>query len=342
MKNQTSLHQIEIAKVSNTRSLYFKIAAIKTALALFFLFLLSDFIYKTIQNINYLNRSKCFVYKFFPKVGFLFFEYFVELSILVFIGVFVATLLEKYFMRYKKFFPANPITAFIYASMLPVCACAAIPMLKTMQEKMKLRTLVTFLVAAPLLNPYIILLSVSALGVTYGILRVVASFILAVSAGYMLDFFHEKNTIKAENLNICNTSACMQNDIYLKTCSIFKSIIPYLVIGGLIAIGIDLASSKAMSLASMINNSFFGNLMVVIIGIPFYFCNGTDVLLLKPLLCSGVSVGTGIAFSLTSTAICITSILLLFKFMGKRLTFLLIGHIIAVALLLSQTINSIF
>jgi len=56
---------------------------------------------------------------------------------------------------------------FIYASLLPVCACAAIPVIKTMQEKMKFNILVTFLVAAPLLNPYILFLSFNVLGIKY-------------------------------------------------------------------------------------------------------------------------------------------------------------------------------
>ena len=207
---------------------------------------------------------------------------------------------------------------------------------------MKLRILVTFLLAAPLLNPYIILLSFTVIDIKYGILRIVASFILAVSAGYVLEFSHKHNTIEMQNPITCNDQTCIQteNDVYLKTFFLFKSIIPYIIIGGLIAIGLDFFSSKATFPTIILkDNPFFGNMIAVLVGIPFYFCNGTDVLLLKSLFCSGLLHGTGIAFSLTSTAICITSILMLIKFLGKWLTFLLIGHIIAITLILSHIIN---
>ncbi|MDY6935258.1 MAG: permease [Spirochaetota bacterium] len=325
-------------------TLNYKRNAIKIILVFSFLFVVVDYIYKTVKDITYLDRSKCLVYQLLPKTGFLFFEYFIELTIVVFIGIYIAALLEKYFMRYRRFFPSNPVTAFFYASVLPVCACSAIPLVKTMEGKMNLKTLIPFSVAAPLLNPYIIILSFNVLGMEYALLRIGSSFILALSAGYVLELLKKKDTVAARSLNICNAKACMvmEEDIYIKTYSIFKTIIPYLVIGGSVGIVLDLASSKTMHLTSLISNSFLGNVSIIIFGIPFYLCNGTDVLLLKPLLCSGINIGTGIAFSLTSTSICITSIFMLLKFIGKRLTFLLIGNIIVVTLVLSQIINLYF
>ncbi len=291
-----------------------------------------------------MDRSRCIIYKALPKIGFLIFEYFIELTVLVFIGIFLATWLERYFMKFKRFFPSNPVTSFVYGSILPVCACSAIPIVKTMQEKMGMKTVITFIVAAPLLNPYIVMLSFSVLGAKYAGLRIVSSFVLAVSAGYVVDLFHQKDPVNAGPLSGCRSGSCAleENDIYLKTYDIFKSVLPYLIIGGGIGAGLELALPKSLDLSSMIDDSLLGNMALIIIGVPFYFCNGTDVLLLRPLLCSGIHTGTGIAFSLTSTAICITSIFMLFKFMGKRLTAVLIIHIIVVTLIISQGIKLIF
>ena len=140
MKTQSFFNQFQLSQIRDTRSLNSLRKTIKIALALSILFVLSDFIYKTVEDIDYLTRSKCIINKFLPKIGFLFFEYFIELTIVVFISIFAANLLNKYFLKFKRFFPTNPVTAFIYASILPVCSCAAIPIVKTMQEKGTLQT----------------------------------------------------------------------------------------------------------------------------------------------------------------------------------------------------------
>jgi len=318
-----------------------KKASIKTALAVSFILVIADYIYMTVNKISYLEREKCIIYQLLPDAGFIFFEYFVELAIMVFIGIFIATLLEKYFSRFGKFYPANTFTAFLYASALPVCACTAIPIIETMKDKMSMKSIIAFIVAAPLLNPYIIMLSFSVLGAEYALLRIASSFVLAVSAGYTVDFFCGNESLNPENLRTCNAASCSMagNDVYIKTWDIFKSIIPYLMAGGLIGAAIELLLPGSMSLPSLVNDSLISNIILILAGIPFYFCNGTDVLLLKPLLCSGILTGTGIAFSLTSTAICITSMFMLFRFMGKRLTFILIAHIFVITLVISQVIN---
>jgi uncharacterized membrane protein YraQ (UPF0718 family) len=72
-----------------------------------------------------------------------------------------------------------------------------------------------------------------------------------------------------------------------------------------------------------------------------YYCNGADVILLKPLIAhSGLSLGTAMAFSLTSTSICITAIIMLIKFLNKKLTMILIGTIAILTFIIGFLINT--
>ena len=81
---------------------------------------------------------------------------------------------------------------------------------------------------------------------------------------------------------------------------------------------------------------------VILAGIPLYFCNGAEVLILRPLIHhGGFSLGAAVAFSLTSTAICITSFVMILKFLGRKLTALLAVHIVVVALAISYLIDLI-
>ena len=81
-------------------------------------------------------------------------------------------------------------------------------------------------------------------------------------------------------------------------------------------------------------------LIAIIIGIPMYLCNGADILLLRPFMEHlSIPLGTAIAFSMTSTAICVTSTIILFKYIGKMLTLILIVNIFVITLILCVLIN---
>jgi uncharacterized membrane protein YraQ (UPF0718 family) len=93
----------------------------------------------------------------------------------------------------------------------------------------------------------------------------------------------------------------------------------------------------------MLNGLFgkgVGTIMAwILIGVPLYFCNGAEVLFLRPLLNHGFPVGTGVAFSLTSTAICTTSVAMLLRMIGVKLTLILIVCVISISLGLALIMN---
>jgi len=303
-----------------------------------------DLVYKTINNINYLTREKCILYRMLPKLGFLVFEYFIELSLIIIVGIFMAAILESYFTKYRRFYPKNTIAAFLYASLLPVCACATIPLISSMRDKLKFRTIITFVVAAPLLSPYIIMLSFSAIGVKYSVLRIASAFILSIFSGFVVEFFYRKEeTDGLLVFNTCNPNECSSQkpDIYLRTYEIFKKILPYVIIAGIAGISIETVAPATFLAKHKIPNNVIGIILVILAGIPVYFCHGAEVLFLRPLIHQGgLPLGTALAFSLASTSVCITSLVMLIKFIGKKLTIILLANLIIITLLLGLLINA--
>lgn len=311
-----------------------------------FIILSADFIYKTVKDITSATKEKCVLYLSLPKSGFLFYEYFLELFFVVLVGVFIAVLLESWFSRFKKFYPKNPYTAFLYGSILPVCSCTAIPIVKSMEGKISIRTLISFIISAPLLNPYIIVLSFSVLGFKYGVLRIVCSFLLAILTGFIVEFFYDKDKKKLELSEIPtshNKTSCpiVKTDKFLQTFNLMKSIFPFLIIAGVLGIVAELYVPVDYLQKMNFSNNFLDLAIVILIGIPMYYCNGADVILLKPLIThSGLSLGTAMAFSLTSTAVCVTSIVMLIKFLNKKLTMILIGSTIILTFIMGYLINA--
>jgi uncharacterized protein len=308
--------------------------------------LLADFIYKTYKDISQINKQKCILYLTMPKSGFMFYEYFLELFFVIVLGIFAAVLLERWFSKYQKFYPRNPITAFLYGSVIPVCSCSVIPIVKSMKEKINMKTLVTFIIAAPLLNPYIIVLSYSVLGWQYGTLRIISSFVLSISAGYIVEWFYKRGNseINLKNIPVAkeNKASCfvLQPNIFVQTYDIVLSIVPFILIAGVLGVVTELFVPVNFLKTYSHDNQFLSLILIVVIGIPLYYCNGADVVFLKPIIThSGLQLGSAMAFSLTSTAICITAIVMMSKFIGTKLTAILTISIAIMSMLIGYGIN---
>jgi hypothetical protein len=317
---------------------------IRAALVISALIMASDIVYKIVNNISYVNREKCVLFRVLPKTGFIILEYFFETVVIVFIGIFIAVLLSRWFQRFQRFFPKNPFTAFLYASVIPVCGCGVIPLLSSMEGRMKFSTTMSFVLSASLLSPYVIVLSFSVLGFRYGVLRVVSSFTLVMVTAYILGFLKREDT-RAEPQWIvagcAKTCDGEDGDVYLETYEMFKRLLPYLLIGGALGVILELMGPRVFLMNRQTGRGLIGTFVWVLIGVPLYFCNGAEVLFLRPLVTHGFPLGTAVAFSLTSTVICTTSIAMLFRIIGKRLTVALVACVAFVSLALALLINAV-
>lgn len=324
-----------------SRSWIWKRNLIRSSLIASVLLWTADIVYKAVSDISYINRQKCILFRILPRPGFLIYEYIFETLVIVFVGTFIAVLLSRQFSRLQRFMPNNPITAFLYGSLIPVCSCAAIPLLSAMRGKMKFPTTMSFVLAAPLLSPYIIVLSFSVLGFRYGILRILSSFVLVVLTAVILGAFERKGKpLELSRMAGCSRSCGPQeSDIYFQTFAIFKRLLPFLLVAGALGVALEYFGTRDLMLHGVFGSGVGSIMAWILIGVPLYFCHGAEVLFLRPLMNHGFPVGTGIAFSLTSTVICTTSIAMLFRMIGAKLTVILIGCTVAISLSLALIIN---
>jgi uncharacterized membrane protein YraQ (UPF0718 family) len=306
--------------------------------------LLVDSVYSYCNGITLLTRDRCILYQMLGHWGFLLYEYFVELFVLVLVGVFVASLIERHLLHLKRFLPRNPLLAFGYGSVLPLCACGAIPLAGAMSGRVPLRCVITFLVAAPILNPYIMALSVSVLGWPYAFLRIGGALVLAVACGYGVELLSSRFSLAPARLPSgcplavgCKRSA---GSVYEMTWAVFKKVLPFLLVAALMGLALEWIQPEDWVDRYQLGDSFLGTLLVVLAGVPVYFCNGADVLFLKPLVAHRIlPVGTALAISLTATSVCVTSVVLLTRFLGRRLAAALVACVIVISLVLAYVTN---
>ncbi len=306
---------------------------------------LTDIIYKIVKDVSYVNRERCVLYKSLPRMWFIIFEYFFETVVIVFVGIFIAILVGRWFQRLHRFYPTNPVTAFFYASVIPLCSCALIPLLSTMKGRMKFATTMSFVLTAPLLSPYILALSFSVLGFTYGMLRIISSFILVMTTVLILSFLNRKESGSLLPMvpGVCmETCSSQGSDVYLETFDIFKKMLPYVLVGGALGVFLEFLGPRSFLLDERAGSGLAGIAIWILIGVPLYFCNGAEILFLRPLTNHGMPMGTAVAFSLTSTAVCTTSIAMLLRIMGPRLTITLVSCVIVISFVLALLINAVF
>jgi uncharacterized protein len=301
-----------------------------------------DLVYRSYYGITYETRQNCILYRNVPKWFFMLYENVLELFMVVIIGVVIAALFEKYFKRISPVFPDNAFTAFLYASVLPVCSCTSIPLVKAMQEHISYRTVITFLVSAPLLNPYIVALTYRMLGFDYMVARIVASFAMAYSAGVLMEKLLEKPEVSFLSMQCVAKKNCSyrDNNIWNNSKSIFMQILPYIALAGGLSLAFEFTSPAKMVEYIPVGDGIFSTLMMVTLGVPIYLCNGADAIVLKPLSqFTDIGFGTAMSFSLTSNAICISSFVLLTKFLGIKHTVFLTSMIFISAVAIGTLLN---
>jgi uncharacterized membrane protein YraQ (UPF0718 family) len=309
------------------------------------LVMVADTVYMNINGIFDGDHRRCIVFNAMPQWAFYLLENVVELLIVVIIGVMIGVVAEQYFRKIKRFYPKNQLLAFLYASILPVCSCGVVPLIDSMKRRTSLRVIVTFVCAAPLLDPYVIFLSYTVLGMKYVLLRIVSSFLLAYTAGWCVQLGARWMGITDwQNNGVCGRQCdfVVERDPFVKTLKITKRLLPYIAIGGLLSFVFAMLDTKELLHDINLNREPYSAMVMTAFGIPIYMCHGADVLFLKPFLqYTDLSLGSAMAFSLSSSALCVSSIVMLAKYLGKRIAMLLTASIAVLIVLLSVGINMV-
>jgi uncharacterized membrane protein YraQ (UPF0718 family) len=307
------------------------------------LIMVADTVYMNMAGLYDGDHTKCIIFSSMPKWSFYLLENVVELLIVVVIGVMIGVVAEQYFRKIKRFYPKNQLLAFAYASILPVCSCGVVPLIDSMKRRTSLRVIVTFVCAAPLLDPYVIFLSYTVLGLKYVIIRIVSSFLLSFAAGWMVELFVKKLGWENWTDNGACGKTCdfiAERDPFVKTMKITRKLLPYILFAGLLSFAFAMMNTKELLHDFNLNVEPYSAMLMTAFGIPIYMCHGADVIFLKPFLqYTDLSIGSAMAFSLSSSAICISSIVMLSKYLGKRIAALLTAVICVLIIALSILIN---
>jgi uncharacterized membrane protein YraQ (UPF0718 family) len=270
-------------------------------------------------------------------------------------GCLLAGIVNKLLYIKKLRLPKSMLSAALFASLLPICSCAAVPMAHAMMlgKQIRVRTVMTFLIVVPVISPIVIVLALSQIGWEYLLVEIISIFILAFIMGIVIEKLTGvkdgsdpgKGCVSCKG---CKTSHMTKNRssallsgwdqfIYLH-----KFIFLGIIIGGLIATRLETSTiSDIFSSEGSLLSSLPGLVLIVSIGIPIFICSGEDVVILAPLLAAGLPLGHGIAFAISGNAICLTSIPVINATFGKKVTILIFSGFFVGSIIIGAVINLI-
>ncbi len=299
-----------------------------------------------------------------------------EMSPYLMLGFLISGLLHVYVPKslYHKFLHRKGFRSVVGAAALgvplPLCSCGVIPTAMSLKkEGASDGATVAFLVGTPQTGVDSILATYSLLGLPFAIIRPVASLLVAVFSGVIVDRFgaeapkkidYSKLTFAPQNLtspaaaaSSASTSCSCgcghaestskpQNKLvaalkygYVNIMSDFGK---WLIIGLFIAAAITAFIPD--SLFSLFKEYYFLNLlMILLISAPMYICATGSIPIALSLMLKGVSPGAAFVLLMAGPATNVAALVILRREIGVRKTAIYLGSIILGAIICAMVID---
>jgi len=294
---------------------------------------------------NYLDKFKKF-YNVFISIliqGFPF----------ILIGSFVSAIIQICISRdrFIKLFPKNIFLSCIVAALagllFPICDCGTIPVARgLMKRKVPIAAGVTFMLAAPIVNPISIVATIYAFQGMKSVViyRVIAGIIIAISVGLIMQFCTRKDEDilnSSEEIGECECGFC--NDNYEENTSKLKKVRAVFVhagdeffnIGKFMIIGTFL-SSIFQTTVSLNNSMYIPNddrsSLLIMIGLAFLLsvCSTSDAFIAKGFL-KQFSINSVMGFLVVGPMLDVKNTIMLFGSFKKKFVLKLIFIILLVS-----------
>lgn len=220
------------------------------------------------------------------------------------------------------------ITAIFGGLVFPICECAIVPIvIRLIKKGVPLPIAITFMLAAPIVNPIVIISTVYAFPGNYyvTIARVLLGIVIAFFSGIVISFmFKENNYLIESNLDFgCSCNYCSTKNLYsmnlygkikslfLHTSEEFFNAGKYLIMGAFITSCIQTFIPKYIFVKSG-GNFGIGLIVMMIVAFLFSVCSTSDAFIARSFL-SDFSISSIIGFLVFGPMIDIKNLLILFS-----------------------------
>lgn len=288
-----------------------------------------------------------------------------EMSPYLILGFLISGLLHVYVPKtiYSRFLHRKGFRSVVGAALLgvplPLCSCGVIPTaISLKKEGASDGATVAFLVGTPQTGVDSILATYSLLGLPFAIIRPIASFVVAIFGGVLVDklgsepkkfdfskIHYAPNTQPQTACGCCNHNhTTQQKSIWAALRYGFVDMMldfgKWLVLGLLVAAAIT--AFVPDSVFSIFKEHYFLNIaLILLISAPMYICATGSIPIALSLIIKGVSPGAAFVLLMAGPATNIASLIILRHEIGMRKTIIYLASIIIGAIVCAFVIDFI-
>lgn len=258
-------------------------------------------------------------------------------------GLTLAGLLSVFFNEktLKKYLGKGKFRDVFYATMigipLPLCSCSVLPVAQLLRKSgVRKGATVSFLVSTPETGADSIVLTYTLLGPFMAIIRPVAAFITAMTAG-IVESFYDTSKVSTESQveeTASSCGCCHSNDesgetdtrpFYVKIIegikyaytTLLADLSPYLLLGFLLSgIVVTFMGTDMSILPVWLREGWGSYLGAIVLGLPLYICATSSTPLAAAFLVLGFSPGAVLVFLLVGPATNIASLVVVTRILG--------------------------
>jgi hypothetical protein len=243
------------------------------------------------------------------------------------------------------------IMAVIFGALTPFCACSTVPMtLGLLQAGVPFGTVMSFVIASPLMDPLVFTLLVAFMGwkVATGFLILTSAFsvvfgVLLEKAGWsdQVKRVRLKGNIHEANEGIPNELTSRLKIAFFKAWGDFKAVFTYMIIG--VGIGAAIYGYLPTDLLAKVagpDNSF-AVLIVALIGMPLYIRVETAIPIGLALMDKGASIGAVIALIISGAGIAIPELTMLASIFKRKIIIAFVVIVFLMAIITGLIFNMI-
>jgi len=241
------------------------------------------------------------------------------------------------------------IMAVLFGAVTPFCACSTVPMtLGLLQAGVSFGTVMTFVIASPLIDPLVFILLGTFMGWKVAIGYLVLTSVFPIIFGVLFDKMGWSDQVKHvrikgdghdqnENLPIGFKNRLKAS--FLKAWEDFKGVFVYMIIG--VAIGAAIYGYMPTDLLAKVAgpDNPFAVIVAALIGLPLYIRVESAIPIGIALMAKGVSIGAVIAFIISGAGVAIPELTMLASIFKKKIIIAFIVIVIVSAVLSGLIFN---
>ena len=228
------------------------------------------------------------------------------------------------------------LAALLFAFVTPFCSCSTIPIVvNLLDKKVRFGIVMVFLFSSPILDPTIITLMATILGVKVAIAYTIITAIFSALIGLLLEKLGFESAVK--NVRMTGYNEDQYNfsfkNALKETGGLMKTVYPYLLIGAAIGAVIHEAVPTEWIATYFGGDKWWLVPIAAVIGIPLYVRIETMIPLSKILIAKGMAFPPVMALMIGSVGASIPEVTLLNSIFQKRLVIAFVVSVILMATL---------